>query len=275
MFPIDISPSAFPSVPFSEWDWSFIIIPAAIIFLFAALSIWFYRELSFAAPEQRQSNIRSALSVFIVLSLTVLFIATERERLSARQEAQSGYIEQALEDQYGLDITGHTADSIVAYINHDRTVGAFSVPITVTDSQGQSQKIDAVIDHETQTLGLFNGPTELPRASWTDKLISSLPDCKADWDIRLDTRSDRASVRYTTATIITPDTAATSTDDACLETTVTIQSDKEKIEWDTENLPENVRIETTRDPITPTAHTLHMIVDGEIEPGTEFTIAQK
>lgn len=271
MFPIDISPSAFPSVPFSEWDWSFIQPLMILVIGVSVLATWAYIRRSALIAEERKANNTTALAAFIALSIAIGGMSTLPAYLSARHEAQSGYIEQALEDQYGLNITSHTADSIVAYIDHDRTVGAFSVPIMVTDNQGQTQKIDAVIDYETQTLGLFNGPTELPHANRTDKLISSLPECRTLWDIRLKTSPDHK----TTAAVTVPDTTSPQTYSGCLYTIMTVQSNNEKVEWDTENLPKNVRIETTQDPITPTTHTLHLIVDGEIEPGTEFTITQK
>lgn len=124
-----------------------------------------YSRRSALTPEERKANNATALAAFIALSIAIGGISALPAYLSARHDAQSGYIEQALEDRYGLDITGHNADSIVTYIDHDRTIGAFSVPIVVTDDRGQTQKIDAVIDYETQTLGLFNGPTELPRTN--------------------------------------------------------------------------------------------------------------
>lgn len=271
MFPIDISASTLPSVPWTEWHWSFIQPLIILVIGVSVLITLLYSQRYALTKEDRKANTTTALTDFIALSIAIGGMSTLPAYLSARHEAQSGYIEQALEDQYSLDITEQDADSIVAYIDHDRTVGAFSIPIMVTDSQGQTQKIDAVIDYETQTLGLFNGPTELKHADRTDKLISSLPECQALWDVRLNTTHDHK----TTAAITIPDTGSPQTYSGCLYTIMTVLSDSEKIEWDTTNLPENVRVETTQDPITPTTHTLHLIVDSELTPGTEFTIMQK
>lgn len=165
MFPIDISLHSLPSAPISEWHWSFIQ-PLIILVIGVSVLITLpYSRGSALTPEERKANNTTALAAFIALSIAIGGTSTLPAYLSARHEVQSEYIEQALEDQYGLDITGHNADSIAAYIDHDRTVGAFSVPIVVTDGRGQTQKIDAVIDYETQMLGLFNGPTELPRTN--------------------------------------------------------------------------------------------------------------
>lgn len=157
--PIDISSNALPGLPlFYEWDW-LTNKTAVIVFiaLLTSLAIYFLVRAAGVDLPRVKMAATTMLACMIVLPISA--------GIDALYDARAEYIGRSVEATYGITLTDENLDTIVGEIKTVSNDATLSVPVVIEDEQGNLKKIDVVMDLSEDTLGLFNGPTELPRTN--------------------------------------------------------------------------------------------------------------